>query len=456
MKSEKHRELIDNHLPLTNYQLPIINYQLICLLFLPFCLLASLAAAEISSEQLDPADFLMLHLTKPSKNVSTPKVTSKTSQDLNTNVTPKTSQDVNTPNVPESPNAPLYAREHSILLENLPSARQEQSQTPDIAPVKAAHQPTRHSEQRKPSAPSIVDGVEGQESLLTTQPASQSLPRAYRADDSKKRCQLPQDTSAITENPISRAQRQLWRARITAPKDQKNKRSKNELQQIIEQIRTVKFEPANRSPEPFIVVEPLPTIKPNQTLEGPHLTDSKTQKSTLEAPAISHKTRTFSDTELTEKPKAKEIKSKPQTPHGRQPDKLQNEKTLSYVPVTSQTLQMLENLLQHPDQMDNPFELAEVLFLSGHLKEASVFYWEALNRNRPDQSDTTKNRPWILFQIGNCLRHDDTLTAMKMYRQLISEYPDSPWTDLAKARHKLINWYQKDKPRTLIANPISQ
>jgi TolA-binding protein len=126
------------------------------------------------------------------------------------------------------------------------------------------------------------------------------------------------------------------------------------------------------------------------------------------------------------------------------------------VPVASQTLQMLENLLQHPDQTDNPFELAEVLFLSGHLKEASVFYREALNRERPDQPDPTEDRPWILFQIGNCLRHEDMPTAMKMYKQLITEYPDSPWTDLAKARHKLINWYRKDKPRTLIGNPILQ
>jgi uncharacterized protein with HEPN domain len=40
-----------------------------------------------------------------------------------------------------------------------------------------------------------------------------------------------------------------------------------------------------------------------------------------------------------------------------------------------------------------------------------------------------------------------------MYRQLIAEYPGSPWVDLAKAREKLIDWYLKDKPRTLIAEP---
>jgi TolA-binding protein len=94
--------------------------------------------------------------------------------------------------------------------------------------------------------------------------------------------------------------------------------------------------------------------------------------------------------------------------------------------------------------------LGEVLFLSDYLKEASVFYREALNRKSPDKDDQAQNRAWILFQIGNCLRGDDPLTAMKIYRQLITEYPDSSWTDLAKTRHKLIDWYQKDKPQTLI------
>jgi hypothetical protein len=195
VKSEKHKELIDN-------RLSILNYQLICLLFVPFCLSASLAAAEISLEQLDPTNFLMPHLAKPSKDVSIPNVTSKTSQD------------VNTLNVPESPNTPLRAWEPPMLLDNLPSALQEQSQTPDIAPVKPAHQPTYRSEQRKPLA---LSEAEGQESLLTSQPAPQGLLQACRADESKKRRQLPQDTSTVTENPNSRVQRQLWRASITAP-----------------------------------------------------------------------------------------------------------------------------------------------------------------------------------------------------------------------------------------------
>ena len=42
-------------------------------------------------------------------------------------------------------------------------------------------------------------------------------------------------------------------------------------------------------------------------------------------------------------------------------------------------------------------------------------------------------------------------TAMKMYGQLITEYPNSPWKELAEARSKLLDWYQKDEPHKLIA-----
>ncbi|GAF86608.1 unnamed protein product, partial [marine sediment metagenome] len=152
------------------------------------------------------------------------------------------------------------------------------------------------------------------------------------------------------------------------------------------------------------------------------------------------------DTNTPGQPEEKEVKSKVAP-------------TLPYEPVADQTLQALEKLSQHPDQIDNPLELAEVLFLSGYLKRAAVFYQEALNRHSADEAGPvqqapalreSRNRAWILFQIGNCLRDEDRPTAAKMYRQLIVEYPDSLWTDLAKGQDQLISWYQKDQPQTLL------
>jgi len=230
---------------------------------------------------------------------------------------------------------------------------------------------------------------------------------------------LPQSSFNIVENPNSHANpnynrepletsltHQLWRTWISLPKSEEDKKNKDELQQIIKQIYSIEFKAQNKTPEPVIVVEQTQTNEPNKTL---------------------------ADTEPPEEPKEKEIEPK-----------------LPYQPVSEQTLQILENLLQHPDQLQNPSELGELLFLSGRLKEAAIVYKEALNRKSPDKPRSAEDRAWILFQIGNCLKDDDLPTATEMYRQLIAEYPDSPWSDLAKAQYKLIDWYRKDKPRALI------
>jgi len=95
--------------------------------------------------------------------------------------------------------------------------------------------------------------------------------------------------------------------------------------------------------------------------------------------------------------------------------------------------------------------VGEILFVSGNVKEASIFYSEALNRKDPNDAGSSWDRAWILFQIGNCLRNDDLPEAAKMYRQLLTEYPNSPWADMAQAQSMLIDWYQKEEPVKLIA-----
>ena len=220
---------------------------------------------------------------------------------------------------------------------------------------------------------------------------------------------LPQIDSTIPGNLSSNLGRQLWRAGICVYEGEKDSKSKNKLKRLIEQVHSIEFKPPKK-PEPFITIEPVPTtVEPNQTP---------------------------SDRVMIEESSNKTIEYKP-----------------LYEPVTDRTLQMLGNITQDPNQMDNPFELGEVMYFSGRLKEAAVFYQEALNRTDPEKTGAGRNRAWILFQLGNCLQDHDLPAAKKMYRQLIAEYPGSPWVDLAKAREKLIDWYLKDKPRTLIAEP---
>jgi len=209
--------------------------------------------------------------------------------------------------------------------------------------------------------------------------------------------------------PNSSIRRQLLQAEIGFDTVKKDKATKNELQRIIEQIRSITFKTDKRTiePEPVIVPKAVPINEPNETL---------------------------TDTAIQEEQEEKEIEHK-----------------LPYEPITGKTLQILRQLSQHPEKLDNPFELGETLFLSGNLKEAVMFYQEALKRKSAGDTSPDRDRAWILFQIGNCLWNNDPPTAIKVYGQLITEHPNSTWKDLAEARSKLLNWYQTDEPHKLIA-----
>jgi len=220
-------------------------------------------------------------------------------------------------------------------------------------------------------------------------------------------------------NNNDRLRRQLWKAGISGVYlGEGNKASKIELKRLITQIRSVEFKPRKQAPEPVIAVEPIPAVEPNETRF-----DAKPQP---EPNLPGHRVAS------------------------QEPEEVITPK-LPYVPISEHTLQMLDALVQHPDQLEKPFELGEILFLSNKLKEAAVFYQQALNRASTDRGSSVQDRAWVLFQIGNCLRDDDPPAAQKIYKQLIAEYPDSPWTELAKARVTLIDWYIKDQPCQLIA-----
>ncbi len=225
----------------------------------------------------------------------------------------------------------------------------------------------------------------------------------------------------IEEKTPTRIGRQLWQVKtIENPEDIKNNESKKQLQQKIEQIRSVKLESRDIQPKAFIVVEPIQKTKPNETFIHAEV------KQHTPGQEIEPKLKPSPDTEK------------------------QNEGQMSSLFISDKTLQVLTDVSENPEQLENPFELAEVLFNCGRLKEAAKCYQIALGRITSDQTEVTLNKAWILFQLGNCLRNDAPPKAIKFYRQLIAEYPDSPWSGLAKARSRLIIWYQQAKPRTLI------
>jgi tetratricopeptide (TPR) repeat protein len=220
---------------------------------------------------------------------------------------------------------------------------------------------------------------------------------------------LPQSSVFNSIDPNNVNALQLLRADMSVAIDQKNKKSKDQLRSIIAQIRSIEFEPQQPFPKPVIVPEKPPAVEPNETV-----IDLPVQKKQNKKPE-------------------RAVEPKPQQGL-----------------ISEKTTQVLRTLAKNPGKIGNPFELAEILFVSENLKEAAVFYSEALKRKDPNDTGESQDRAWILFQIGNCLCNDDMPAAAKMYQQLLTEYPNSPWVALATARNNFIAWYLKDEPHKLV------
>ena len=210
---------------------------------------------------------------------------------------------------------------------------------------------------------------------------------------------------------IAQLLHKLWMAEISVPKGENNSKNAEELQGAIRRLHSAGSEPKKQPAASATASAATAKSEPNQTAQ------------TLPAK---------------ESPRGAETEKSVTKP--------------SFETIREETLHKFNNLSQNPGQMNNPIELGEVLFLSGHLKEAAIAYQEALNRTQANDANSSHDRAWLLFQTGTCLRNDDPATAAKMYKQLIEEYPNSPWTEFAKAEDKLIEWYQKDTPEKLVGS----
>lgn len=246
-------------------------------------------------------------------------------------------------------------------------------------------------------------------------------PTVLASDD---RDPLDQTTSADTAGPIShpgsrtdtlprgnRLARELWFSRITAPDPDEDIEGRLALKQAIEQIRSVKFTNENPTPTFSRVAEPQPASESSRIEPAGQTGSALVQSPTVVSP---------------------ESQARPLPSAG--------------------TETVLKNLLQDPNQARDPLKIAELLFLSGRTADAAPFYQRALDHTRPADRLTDRDRAWTLFQLGNCLRETDMAQAQDTYTKLIAEYPDSPWTELAKAYGQLASWYETAQPRQLLAS----
>jgi tetratricopeptide (TPR) repeat protein len=215
------------------------------------------------------------------------------------------------------------------------------------------------------------------------------------------------------EQTASKLVLKTWENRIASPQRADEEISRRELRQLIEQIRRIKLGTEKES----MAEEPVGTASKKVEVNEPSVIkqepEKKVETATVELP-------------------------------------------VSSTGISLQTLQMLDKLVAHPEQANNPAALAEILYRTGCMKEAGVFYREAFERTTAASRVSADDRAWFLFQRGNCLRNYEPLEAMKTYRLLIEKYPNSLWTNSAKAREQLIGWYQKEKPAELTALAVSK
>lgn len=198
--------------------------------------------------------------------------------------------------------------------------------------------------------------------------------------------------------------RRLWENRILAPDPNEDAETRAALNDLIRKVRSVRFEDDTTEPTLSGPAEPAPVGRPDRATRPDTPKPTPTPSATIE-------------------------------PTGA---------------LAEAALKKLDRVPLDPNQVGDPLQVAELLFLSGRRDEATAFYEKALARAARNDSSTEDDRAWILFQLGNCLRQTDMVGARDIYMKLVSEYPASPWTELAKAHGRLIAWYQSAKPQQLM------
>jgi len=252
--------------------------------------------------------------------------------------------------------------------------------------------------------PTLPAGSASAERSGTTVPLAKLLDRTRTQTKALENTTVVRRVAApsrVSSEPNSLLSQQLWSGRIVVPDTTKDTEDSLALKRLIRQVRAVKF--ANKETGPVFTAPE--ESQPVSTPFEPQAASASAAKPT--AP-----------TSVAADPSAS---------------------------VPSKTQKTLEMLQQNPGQVRDPLDMAELLFLSGRTTEAAPFYAKALDQINKVDPSYDADRAWILFQLGNCLRETDTTKAQETYMKLVSEYPNSPWTELAKAHGRLLPWYQKNR-----------
>jgi tetratricopeptide (TPR) repeat protein len=227
-------------------------------------------------------------------------------------------------------------------------------------------------------------------------------------------------TAGLASRLNRRVASSLWDGRIAVvPETEQQKRDRHELQKLIERINGVN----------------VSQKKPTSVPAGAGSAKMPTE------PAGSNGAVVW------EQPDSIDAKATAQVPTLKA-DPVQSDQETGV--LSSEILLKVMKLSNRPEALMDPFAIAEILYASGHLPEAALFYEKALERIDQEDAPNAGRRAWIVFQNGNSLRQHQPAQAVEMYQMLMREYPDSPWKEAAQAWLALANWYSKEKPQALI------
>jgi tetratricopeptide (TPR) repeat protein len=222
-----------------------------------------------------------------------------------------------------------------------------------------------------------------------------------------------------------------WSSRLAAPEPGDHPEASLALKRLIRKVQAMTLEDKG----PALPAVPEPVGDPSPVTRDPgHVGTTHASGTPSSVPVTSHGSRATNDEATT-------VRAEPVSPAAPE----------TATTVSPKARRILEDLRRNPSRVQDPLEVAELLFLSGRPTDAAAFYEEALRRAGTQDAAAGDACAWILFQLGNCLRQTDAAKAQEAYTKLITAYPASPWTEMARAGGRLLTWYQSARPDQLMA-----
>ena len=117
--------------------------------------------------------------------------------------------------------------------------------------------------------------------------------------------------------------------------------------------------------------------------------------------------------------------------------------------LNPEIVKKLERIIEQSASTDEPQLLADMLYQSGYYELAAYFYEMAVTRGTKEQINDA-DKVWLMMQKAVCLSNSNPQQALQIYKSLTSQYPVSPWTDLAKNYGGLLDWLEAQQPKKLI------